>query len=169
MSLKGTTSQLSFGVTDYSTTINSIAPTADRIATIPALSANDTFTFIAQSQVLTNKTISGANNTLSNIGNSSRPILQLPSVRGTGLSGGGTVALGGTISLANAGVTSISENGASLTGAVVIAAGGINTITNSGQTITITGTEADTLQSVTTRAATSTTLDFIKFKSVNFI
>jgi len=71
------------------------------------------------------------------------------------MTGGGTVALGGTITLTNNGITSLTGNGTTLTGAVTIAGAGINTVTTNGQTITVTGTEADTLQSVTARGQSS--------------
>ena len=45
--------------------------TADRTVTLPLLTANDTFVFEAHAQTLTNKTISGADNTLTNIANAS--------------------------------------------------------------------------------------------------
>lgn len=51
----------------------------------------------------------------------------------------------------SSGVTSLN----SLTGALSIAGGGINTVSASGATITVTGTEADTLDSVTTRGAST--------------
>ena len=40
---------------------------ADRTVTLPLLTGNDEFTFNAQAQTLTNKTINGSNNTISNI------------------------------------------------------------------------------------------------------
>lgn len=43
---------------------------ANRTISLPALTGNDTFTFNAASQTLTNKTINASNNTLSNIANS---------------------------------------------------------------------------------------------------
>lgn len=52
------------------------------------------------SAVVTNKTLSGASNTLSNIGNSSLANSSLTVTAGTGLSGGGAVSLGGSTSLA---------------------------------------------------------------------
>jgi len=52
---------------------------------------------------------------------------------------------------ASGGVTSVN----SLTGALTIAGAGINSISASGTTVTITGTEADTLAAVTARGATT--------------
>jgi len=65
-----TTNQVILGAT-HTTTINAAAPSASVTATIPALSANDTFVFAAQTQTLTNKTIDAGSNTISNITNSS--------------------------------------------------------------------------------------------------
>jgi len=56
LSSLSTTNQIVLG-TGNTTTISSIAPGTSRVATIPALSASDTFVFEAQSQTLTNKTI----------------------------------------------------------------------------------------------------------------
>jgi hypothetical protein len=107
----------------------------------------------SSADTLTNKTISGSSNTLTNISNSALTNSSLTVTAGSGLSGGGAVSLGGSVTLANAGVTSTN----SFTGAVTIVGGGINTIGNSSGTITITGTEADTLASVTARGASSAT------------
>lgn len=67
--------------------------------TVPAASGADSIALLAQSQTLTNKVISGSNNTLSNIGNSSLTNSSVTVSAGTGLSGGGSVALGGSTSL----------------------------------------------------------------------
>ncbi|HSW96636.1 MAG TPA: MerR family transcriptional regulator [Candidatus Saccharimonadales bacterium] len=56
LGLSNTTNQLVLGTTS-TTTISSIAPAASRIATIPALSGNDTFVFANQAQTLTNKAL----------------------------------------------------------------------------------------------------------------
>jgi len=63
---------------------------------------------ISAAQTLTNKTISGASNTITNIGNSSLTNSSVTVTAGTGMSGGGAVALGSSVTLTNAGVTSIS-------------------------------------------------------------
>src|SRR6185312_10854986 len=62
--LSSTTNQLVLGTTN-TTTISSVAPGANRTATIPALSASDTFAFLNQSQTLTNKTIGSTGLTFS--------------------------------------------------------------------------------------------------------
>ncbi|MGH9857817.1 MAG: beta strand repeat-containing protein, partial [Acidobacteriota bacterium] len=54
--IAATTNQLVLG-TSNTTTINAVAPTASRVATLPALSANDTFVFENQAQTLINKII----------------------------------------------------------------------------------------------------------------
>ncbi len=56
LNLSNATNQLVLGTTT-TTTINSAAPTTSAIATIPALTSNDTFVFANQTQTLTNKTI----------------------------------------------------------------------------------------------------------------
>ena len=163
------------GATGYTTTISSAAPATDRIATIPALSADDTFTFIGQAQTLTNKTFTDNSSLFQDdLDNTKKLAFQISNVSGsstvtlTAPNQSGTIAVGATtpISLnattgviscptcltSSIAVTSVNN----VTGAITIVGGGINGVTTNGQTITVTGTEADTLQSVTTRAATST-------------
>tara|TARA_Y100000034_G_scaffold19490_2_gene22022 strand:- start:3060 stop:5270 length:2211 start_codon:yes stop_codon:yes gene_type:complete len=73
---------------------------ADRTVTLPLLTGNDEFTFNAHTQTLTNKTINASNNTLSNIANGSLTNSAVTVTAGNGLSGGGSVALGASVSLA---------------------------------------------------------------------
>jgi hypothetical protein len=99
-----------------------------------ALGSEDDVVLKTATQTLTNKTISGASNTLSSIGNGSLTNSSVTVTAGTGMSGGGAVSLGGTVTLTNAGVTSITTNtglssNVSATGAVTIT----NTITNNNQ------------------------------------
>jgi len=56
---QATTNQFVLGTTN-TTTISSLAPAASRIATLPALTASDTFVFANQSQTLTNKSLVGS-------------------------------------------------------------------------------------------------------------
>lgn len=87
-------------------------------------------------QTLTNKTISGSSNTLSNIANASLTNSSVTITAGTGMSGGGSVSLGSSITLTNAGVTSaVAGTGISVSGAT-----GAVTITNSGVTSVTAGT-----------------------------
>ncbi len=69
------------------------------------------------SQVLTNKAISGSDNTLSNIGNASLTNSSVTVTASTGLSGGGAVALGGStsISMPNVGTANTYAYPSSLT------------------------------------------------------
>jgi hypothetical protein len=130
---------------------------------------------ISGGQTLTNKTISGASNTLSNIGNSSLTNSSVTVTAGTGMSGGGAVALGSSITLTNAGVTSnVAGTGVSVssgTGASTISIGQA-VATNSSVTfggLTVNG--STTLNSTTTAvtgalivggATTSTTVGLIR-------
>ncbi|HSW89963.1 MAG TPA: MerR family DNA-binding transcriptional regulator [Patescibacteria group bacterium] len=83
----------------------------------------------ASSDILTNKTISGASNTLSNIGNSSLTNSSV-TINSSGiLSGGGAVSLGGTLSLTATEadtLSSVTGRGAS-TSTQILANGGIST------------------------------------------
>lgn len=84
---------------DYTKThsyrLNPSEISADRYITLPALTANDTFVFEAHPQVITNKVISGSNNTLSNIANSSLTNSAI-TINGTSVSLGGSITLSGS-------------------------------------------------------------------------
>lgn len=107
------------------------------ISTTRTLSVDTTgVATISGSQTLTNKTISGASNTISNIGNGSLTNSSVTVTAGTGLSGGGAVSLGSSVTLTNAGVTSnVAGSGISVSGAT-----GAVTITNTGVTSNVAGT-----------------------------
>lgn len=99
--------------------------TANRTVTLPLLTTNDTFVFQDHAQTLQNKTISGGNNTLSNIGNSS--------LTNSSITFGSTaVSLGGTVS---------ALNGVSL-GQSTAAAGSFTTLSASS-TVTLSGGTAN--------------------------
>jgi len=139
------------------------------------LGSEDDVVLRTAGQTLTNKTISGASNTLSNIGNSSLTNSSVTVTAGTGMSGGGSVALGSSITLTNAGVTSnVAGTGVSVssgTGASTISIGQA-VATNSSVTfggLTVNG--STTLNSTTTAvtgalivggATTSTTVGLIR-------
>ena len=81
-------------------------------------------------------TFSGSGASLTSIPNSALNNSSITVTAGTGLSGGGAVALGGTVTLTNAGVTSITTN----TGlSANVAATGAVTITNTGVTSLVAG------------------------------
>jgi len=75
----------------------------DVYTTLPALTGNDVFVFQAHTQTLTNKTISGANNTLSNIGNASLSNSSI-TINDTVVSLGGSITIGSGISYPSAGI-----------------------------------------------------------------
>ena len=81
------------------------------------IAIDSTVVTLSGTQVLTNKTISGSTNTITNIGNSSLTNSSVTVSAGTGLSGGGSVALGGstTLNLANTTVTAGSYTNANIT------------------------------------------------------
>lgn len=143
LNLSGTTNQLVLGTTN-TITITSTAPASSKIATIPNLTSDDEFVFKNQSQSLTNKTISAASNTISNLTNSN-------------LSGSASIT---NANLANSTITFAGDSSSSTTalGATrTVAGAGIITTAVSGGTLTVTGTEADTLSSVTGRGASTST------------
>ncbi|MBI5465774.1 MAG: hypothetical protein HY974_00625, partial [Candidatus Kerfeldbacteria bacterium] len=170
--LSGLTNQLVFGTTT-TTTINSVAPTLSRIATIPALSGNDTFVFANQAQTLTNKTLNDASTKIVSNANANTLAFNLNNLTAnhalTAPNNDGTIAVAaatplaldattGTVSCPTCLTTATGNFVSSINGLqndVTVAGGGINTVSVAGQTITVTGTEADTLQSVTTRGASS--------------
>ena len=125
------------GSTSGTTTLLASA-TASGTLTLPA--ATDTLVGKATTDTLTNKTISGSSNTLSNIANASLTNSSVTVTAGTGLSGGGAVSLGGSITLTNAGVTSN------------VAGSGISV---SGATGAVTITSTDTLDTVSSRGAST--------------
>lgn len=110
---------LSGGTTAKSLTIgNSLTLNGTDGTTFTLPSASDTIVGLSSSQTLANKTISASSNTISNLTNAnlsgnagiSNTNLANPSITissGNGLSGGSTVALGGSVTLANTGVTSL--------------------------------------------------------------
>lgn len=69
LTLSHTTNQLVLGSTN-TTTISSTAPSANRTATIPALTASDEFVFKNQNQTLTSKTLDAGSNTITGLTNS---------------------------------------------------------------------------------------------------
>ncbi len=125
LNITSPTQQIILG-TGNTVTIDTTPPTGSFLATIPALSADDTFLFTTQAQTLTNKTISGAANTLTNIGNTSLVNNKVTISTSGILSGGGDVNLGSSLTLS---VSAISLSSSSVTGVLAIANGGTNSTT----------------------------------------
>ncbi len=135
------------------------SPTETVTIAIPTLSQDGSLVINNVFQTITNKTISGASNTLTDIPNSALTNSSIKIVGGSGISVSSAdgVSLGQTVTISSvggvAGVSSLNSQ----TGSLTIAGSGINSIGSSGGTITISGTEADTLSSVTSRGAASAT------------
>ena len=91
---------------------------------------------ISGTQTLTNKTINGSQLVDASVANGKLTNSSITVTAGTGMSGGGTPSLGGTVTLTNAGVTSNVAG----TGIGVSAGTGAVTITNNGVTSNVAGT-----------------------------
>jgi hypothetical protein len=91
---------------------------------------------ISGTQTLTNKTINGSQLVDASVANGKLTNSSVTVSAGTGMSGGGAVSLGGTVTLTNAGVTSNVAG----TGIGVSAGTGAVTITNNGVTSAVAGT-----------------------------
>ncbi|OGM63284.1 hypothetical protein A3A76_04530, partial [Candidatus Woesebacteria bacterium RIFCSPLOWO2_01_FULL_39_23] len=148
MTLSAATNQLTLGTTN-TTTINSVAPSASRVYTLPDFGSNDTFVGLAATQTLTNKTFTdnvtyiqdNLDNTkklqldLSNIGASTTTTLSLPA--GVGASDtvclyttGNCVGLGGGVTTPGGTTNTLAK----FTGASTI---GDASITDTGSLVTL--------------------------------
>jgi hypothetical protein len=129
------------------------------------LGSEDDVVLRTVSQTLTNKTISGASNTLSNIANASLTNSSVTVTAGTGMSGGGAVALGSSVTLTNAGVTSLTTNtglssNVSATGAVTVTNTGVRSIA-AGTGVGVSATTGDSCSiSIGQAVATSSNVQF---------
>lgn len=83
---------------------------------------------LTKTQTLTNKTISGSSNTITNIGNSSLTNSTFTATAGTGLTGTATVSLGGSFTFAVDSTVVILSSAQTLTNKTI--SGSTNTITN---------------------------------------
>ena len=129
-------------IDDFETTLVAADPTADRTITLP--DASGTVVTTDSTATLTNKTISGASNTLSNIGNSSLTNSGIT----FGASGGTSTAasLGGTVTFAGtSNEVEVSESSGTIT------VGLPNDVTITGN-LTVNG-------STVTNSATNTTIE----------
>lgn len=105
-------------VSGSSSGTTTIAALANAGGTVYLPASTDTLVGRATTDTLTNKSISGATNTLSAIANASLTNSSVTVTAGTGMSGGGAVSLGGSVTLTNAGVTSnVAGTGVTVSGA----------------------------------------------------
>ena len=103
--------------------------TADRTVTLPLLGANDTFVFETHAQTLTNKTIDGGSNTLSNIANASLTNSSITI-------GSDAISLGGTRTDLN-GITSLDVDNITIDGNTITTSAGNLTVNSTGGTTTV--------------------------------
>jgi len=107
-----TSNQLNLGASGSKTIISANTQVGDKIVTIPALTANDSFVFNNNSVALTNKTIAAGSNTITGLTTNNlsagasiantqlaNPNINIITGAGSGLQGGGVVGLGGSLSL----------------------------------------------------------------------
>ena len=104
--------QISGATTNTTLTLAGIQ-TVNRTITFPDVT--DTVVTLTATQTLTNKSISGSTNTLSNIPNSALTNSSLTVTAGTGLSGGGVVSLGGSVTLNLATPVTLANGGTNTT------------------------------------------------------
>ena len=153
-------------VSGSSSGTTTIAALANAGGTVYLPASTDTLVGRATTDTLTNKSISGATNTLSAIANASLTNSSVTVTAGTGMSGGGAVSLGGTVTLTNAGVTSnVAGTGISVSGAT-----GAVTVTNTGVTsnvagtgVTVSGATGAVTVSIGQAVATSSNVQFNAF------
>ena len=171
VSISGTYPNFTIASTDTNTTYTASTGLS---LTGTAFSIDSTVVTLSGAQTLTNKTIGGGQLVDASVTNAKLANSSLTVTAGTGLSGGGAVSLGGTVTLANAGVTSnVAGTGISVSGGT-----GAVTITNSdrgssqnifknvavsGQTTVVADGNDDTLTfaagsnvTITTNASTDT-------------
>jgi hypothetical protein len=171
VSISGTYPNFTIASTDTNTTYTASTGLS---LTGTAFSIDSTVVTLDGTQTLTNKTIGGGQLVDASVANAKLTNSSLTVTAGTGLSGGGAVSLGGSVSLANAGVTSnVAGTGISVSGGT-----GAVTITNSdrgssqnifknvavsGQTTVVADGNDDTLTfaagsnvTITTNASTDT-------------
>lgn len=125
--------QVSGATTNTTLTLAGIQ-TTNRTITFP--DATDTVVTLGATQTLTNKSISGSTNTLTNIPNSALTNSSVTVTAGTGLSGGGAVSLGGSVTLNLSTPVTLANGG---TGASTLSGNGIITV-NAGGTALVSNT-----------------------------
>jgi hypothetical protein len=171
VTITGTYPNFTIAATDTNTTYSASTGLS---LTGTAFSIDSSVVTLSGAQTLTNKTIGGGQLVDASVANAKLTNSSLTVAAGTGMSGGGAVSLGGTVTLTNAGVTSNVAG----TGITVSGGTGAVTITNSdlgssqfifknfavaGQTTVAADTNNDTLTlaagsnvTITTNATTDT-------------
>lgn len=112
----------------------------DVYSTLPALTGNDTFVFQNHTQTLTNKTISGASNTLTNIGNAALTNSSI-TINGTAVSLGGSISVGGGGTVTSVALTA--PTGLTVSGSPVTSSGTLALSLQSGYSIPTTAKQAE--------------------------
>lgn len=156
LKLSTISNQIELGTTN-TTTISALAPSGPRVASIPALTADDTFVFNDQSAILTNKTISGTANTISNIGNASLTNSSITINTSGILSGGGTVSLGGNLTLTGTETDnfySVTARGATSSANIVLSSTAPLTLSNTNPVLTLGATDANGVLTITDSSGT---------------
>jgi hypothetical protein len=145
------TNATNVGIVDDTTTATSVYPVwANSTSGNQALETSSTkLSFVPSTGRLTATSFGGSGAGLTSIPNSALTNSSVTVTAGTGMSGGGSVALGSSITLTNAGVTSIvAGTGISISGGT-----GAVTVTNSSPGVTYTGGVGVTVSGSTIKSA----------------
>jgi hypothetical protein len=139
------TNTVNTGITEDTATATAVYPTwvTANTGNLPQKTTSTRFSFVPSTGVLSATQFSGSGAGLTSIPNSALTNSSITVTAGTGMSGGGSVSLGGSVTLTNAGVTSFSAGTTGLTpstgttGAVTLA--GTLAVANGGTGSTTAG------------------------------